>query len=311
MTIVARTGFRIRRSGYCADIVTKLTHALLLVGTAGAVLAPATLGATGAPAPSAKQSPCRTHGPVLLRSGAGPRQKLRVDLTMLAKRTTHQLELDQSTTRTKTANGLAKVSTTQKLTGVVQTGAITGGRVHLSAHFHEKVTNSVNDRAPSDSFTVDGYIDALNGGTWGTVKGKGGTPVNDHLPLPAVGAGASWRVVNCEAIDGTPAKETRTYVLHSVANGVVAASYTDDVEIDGAHVDLGTEKVNGTKVHVKLVALHGSAHGTMRLPLESGFQERMQTVTHLTASVQATTNGTPGPIVSTRVDDTVTQFPST
>jgi hypothetical protein len=291
--------------------VTKLSHAFLLVGTAGAVLAPVSLGSTRAPAPTTTQSPCRTTSPVLLRSGAGPRQKLRVDLSALAKQTAHQLEVEQSTTRTKTTNGLQKVSTTQKLTGVVRAGAITSGRVHLSAHFHEKVTNSVNDRAPSDSFTVNGYIDALNGGTWGTVKGKGGTPVNDHLPLAAVGVGASWRVVNCEPIDGTPAKETRIYVLHSVANGVVSASYTDDIEIDGAHVDLGTEKVNGAKLHVKLVALHGSAHGTLRLPLESGFKERMQTVTHLTASVQVTTNSTPGPIVSTRLVDTDTQYPAT
>jgi hypothetical protein len=290
--------------------VTKISHALLLVGTAGAVLAPLSLGATTAPAPTTASKPCRTHGPVVLRSGAAPRQKLRVDLTAMAKRTTHRLEVDQSTTRTKTANGLQKISTTQKVTGAMRAAGFAGGRVHVAAHYHEKDTNSVNDRAPSASYTINGYVDALDGGTWGLIKGKGGFHDNDHLPLTAVGVGASWRVVNCQAIDGTPAKETRTYVLHSLANGVVAASYTDDVEIDGANVDLGTEKVNGTKLHAKLVALHGSAHGTFRLPLESGLDLREQTVTHLTASVQVSTNGTPGPIVSTRVVDTVTEQPA-
>jgi hypothetical protein len=295
--------------------VIKLTHVLVLLGATGAVLAPVTFGSTrsadGLGTPGSAPGKCRTKGPVLLRSGAGPRSRLRVDLATIAGTRGRVIETEQVTQRTKLASGATqKVSSTRKTTAVLTLGAIANGRIPIAGKYHVRAKNSLSSAAQSGSFTNRGFLDALNGGAWGTVKGKGGTPVSDHFPVTALGVGASWRVVNCDPVDETPAKETRTYVLRSVANGVVAASFTDDVEIDGAHVDLGTEKVNGSKLHIKLVALHGSSKGVMRLPLSNGLRLRTKTVTQLTASVQVTTDGTPGPIVSTNVVDTVIDAPS-
>jgi hypothetical protein len=284
--------------------VLRLT-AFMLLGTLGVVLAPVTMAAARRPAalgvPALSPPVCKPAGPVVLRPGSEPRSALRVDLARVASTTGGQVALERVSSRTTLANGRTQViDSTRKTTGALTLGRIANGRVPVVGHFRITTTSS----AATSAFSLRGYFDALNGGSWGA------TAINDHLPVAPVGVGASWRVVNCQPIDATPAKETRVYTLRSVAHGIVVASFRDDVEIDGAHVDLGTQREGGTTVHVRLVGLHGSATGTVSLPLANGLEQRSKTVTRFSASVEVLENGEEGPVLETTEVDTETDLPS-
>jgi hypothetical protein len=296
--------------------VLRLPATLVLLGALGVVLAPAGLGAEPQPAalgvPAASPPVCKPSAPVLLRAGSEPRTALRMDLAQVASTTGGQVDLERVSSKTTLADGRTQVvQSTRKIAGALTLGPVANGRVPVVGHFRITTTNSATTSSPpADAFSERGYFDTLNGGSWGTTDGKGGELINDHLPVAPVGVGASWRVVNCEPIDATPAKLTRVYTLRSVTNGIVVASYRDDVEIDGAHVDLGSQREGGTTVHARLVGLHGSATGTVSLPLAHGLDQRSKTVTRFSASVEVSANGVEGAVLETSEVDTETDLPT-
>jgi hypothetical protein len=253
---------------------------LVALGLATAIVIPAATG----DAQAARQVPpigataCKPQPPVVLGVGAKPRAALRISLAANAHRSGTQFDTERVHATTFAPDGsIVPRDSRQQRKGVYTTGS--------PAHGHLPVTLrlSVPGVAPSNGLHLVGFLDALNGGLLKRVDARDNAPLNDHLPREPIGIGASWRVVNCDQIDSTPARETRTYTLRSVAHGVVTASYRDVVEMDPAHLDLGSDTTAAGVVRYRLISLRGSATGTMRLPLSNALGGTWSTRT--TASV--------------------------
>jgi hypothetical protein len=304
------------RFGSIVSEVTGLTRTIAVLAAIGATIAPASLGAVrhavALGVPTLKPPVCTPEAPVVLHAGSAPRSALRLDLTSVASTRSGQVDLERVSSTTRFADGRTHVvDSTRTVAGALMLGPIASGHVPVLGHF--RITTSMSGSSPSpraDVFSLHGYFDALNGGSWGTTNGKGGQLINDHLPVSPVGVGATWRVVNCQQIDATPARETRVYTLRSLAHGVMVATYRDAVEIDGAHVDLGTQHVGGSTEKARLLSLQGSSTGTVSLPLAHGLDQRSKTVTRFSASIEVSTNGVAGPVLTTTEVDTETDLPT-
>lgn len=234
-------------------------------------------------------SSCRNHEPVLLGAGANPRARVRIELDALANRSRSAVETVKVYSKSRVGTSAWKGGHgTQKMTVKYQTAAPVGGRLPVDVTFGVPGASS-KESAQLDRIHLSGFFDALNGGTLRTTV-KGGSaksraalkaafsgsdgPVTDHLPRQAVGIGATWRIVRCDAIDGTPAKESRVYTLRSIRHGVVVASFHETIGLDPAHVDLGKTKLGTELVGVRLLSLHGTSTGTERLPLGNALAEQ-------------------------------------
>jgi hypothetical protein len=295
---------------------SSVARALTFVGVIGAVAAPAALGAsserTDVVPVTGKPGPCRDRPPMLLGAGRAPLAPLRLDLDPVSSVRRAEVFFDHFSSRVQ----VAKVARTARITRKVVTVYTTRtpgptGRVPFAAHAAVTFPGSKVPKAPNNTFGDNGYFTALNGGAYDTTRaGTGGTTITDRFPSQSIGIGATWRVVNCTLIFETPVKETRTYTLRSLANGVVFATYRDVVAIDPASTNLGSQTVGGTKVTARLLTLHGYATGTMRVPVENGLAERQRTATRIFLTAQTTTGGAPGAVIHSTINDIQTQAPS-
>ena len=274
------------------------------------VLAGIALGATGPniaeasqraiiPTPSA--AACKTRAPVLLSAGTSPRATLRLNLGSMAGRSQGVAGVDIVRSRTQLADGSWRpTSTTDKVRIVLTAGRVTGGRLPMTAALHL----SGSSYPTSPSLTVKGLVDQLNGGMLGKMA------VNDHFPQEPVGVGATWRVINCDDINHTPATETRTYTLQSVAGGIARLTYRDIVSLDPGHLDVGSQKVGKDLVHFKLVSVTGTATGSRSIPLVRGIAETERSVTRLRVTFHAISASLPMAVIRTTMVDTQTSLPS-
>jgi hypothetical protein len=243
---------------------------------------------------------CKTRPPALLSAGRLPHAQLRFDLSKTAGRSQALLDIESVDSRTGLAGGSSRpATTTNTITGVMKTGPLAHGRVPVSAKLH--LSGSSYPTRPV--LTVRGYFDVLGGGM------VGGQSVNDHFPREPVGVGATWRVVNCDDVDQTPAKETRTYTLRSVASSVVDVTYRDVVTIDPGHLDLGPAKVGNETVHFKLLALHGSATGRKIFRLGRAGTETSHEVTRLQITFSALSASAGKSLIHVDVVDTDSSLP--
>jgi hypothetical protein len=278
-------------------MMSRVTVTLALATAFFAALTVGEASAAGTVAFPPAATACATRGPVLLDRGAAPRKPIRLRLAAEAHRSWTQVDRTQVHARTLSPTGkwIANDSKTQYL-GAFTSGAPTHG--HLPIEMRVRIPGAPKTVSRSlQRVRISGFVDSLNGGVTRATVVPGGTRAadaallsslsgtggvaNDHLPRQALGVGASWQVVNCDAIDDTPARETRTYTLRSVDHGVMVASYRDVVTLDPAHVDLGTTPSAAGVVHLHLVDLHGTATGTVRLPLAHFVAERQRTTTSL------------------------------
>jgi hypothetical protein len=307
-----------------------MSRVAICLAVAPALIAALTVGeasAAGKVAFPPSATACATHAPVLLDRGSAPRKTIRLRLATEAHRSWTQVDLTRVHARTLSPSGkwIANDTKTQFL------GSFTSG---TPAHGHLPIVMHV--RIPGAPTTVSrnlqrvrisGFVDSLNGGVTRASLAPGGTRAgdaallsslngtggvtNDHLPEEALGIGASWRVVNCDAIDDTPARETRTYTLRSVDHGVMVASYRDVVTLDPAHVDLGTSPSAAGVVHLHLVDLQGTATGTVRLPLAHFVAEQQATTTSLKVVFRVSpATGKSVLVHTTIVDHELVQLPS-
>jgi hypothetical protein len=244
---------------------------------------------------------CRTREPVLLTAGRRPRAALRLDLGSMAGRSQGVAGVDTVRSRTLLADGTWRpTSTTDKARIVLRSGRVAGGRLPVTAALHL----SGSSYPKSASVTVDGIVDTLDGGVLGNHA------VNDHFPQEPVGVGATWRVVNCDEINHTPATETRTYTLQSVAGGVARLAYRDIVSLDPGHLDVGSQKVGNDLVHFRLVSVSGTATGSRTIPLVRGIAESERSVTRLQVTFHAISASLPTAVIHTTMVDTSTSLPS-
>ncbi len=294
-----------------------LTRALFIVGSIGAVGVPSTLGASApsersgvVPVPG-KTAACREQAPKLLGSGRAPLAPLRLDLQPLVSIRRAQLNFEHMTSRIQIAKESRTSKETRKVVDVFTTRTIKpSGRLPVGVHVAVTFPGSKVPKAADNTFSYNAAFDVLNGGSFGTTyAGTGGTIITDRFPTQSIGVGATWRVIKCDPVYETPAKETRTYTLRSVANGVISASYRDVVEIDPASTNLGSQTINGTKVTLRLLTLHGRATGTMRVPVENGLAERQRTATRIFLTAQTDAGGTLGAIIHSTISDVVTMAP--
>ena len=264
-------------------------------------LSTAQAASTGYVAPVHGAAACRDHEPVLLGAGAEPRAQLRIDLDALANRSQRALETDRvySTSRVDTSRWHS-THATSRTNVMYRTAAPVNGHVPVDVHFGAR-GSSAKQAAPLDRIHIVGFFDELNGGSL-TTRVTGGSaksrallkaafssndgPVTDHLPHQAIGVGASWRVVRCDAIQGTPAMESRVYTLRSVHKGVVVASFRETIGLDPAHVDLGKTRLGTETVGVRLLRLHGTTTGSERLPLGNALAEQDSRTTKLSVIVR-------------------------
>jgi hypothetical protein len=277
-----------------------MSRVVIQLGLALALVPALTVGAAGASSSIAYPpvaAACDTRAPVLLDPGNGPRTRVRLRLGAEAHRSWTQVIRTRVHARTLSADGrwIPNDSQTQ-FRGRFTSGAPAHG--HLPILMHVTIPGASRTVEQGlDRVRISGFVDTLNGGVTRTTLAPGGTRAvnaallasmdgsdgvaNDHLPRQALGIGARWRVVDCDPIDDTPARETRTYTLRSLAHGVLRASYRDVVTLDPAHVDLGTSSSAAGIVHLRLVDLHGSATGTLRLPLARFMAEQQRSKTSL------------------------------
>ena len=275
-----------------------------------AVAAPASLGAGRRPAalgvPVPGPTACHVQPPRLLSAGKAPRARLRIDLAHEASTTARSVGIETTRSQTRLRDGsLQATTTTQTLRVRIRTGRPAHGRLPLAV----RVSIASGSGAPVQTFDVSGYSDALDGGALTSVSGTR-VPTTDRLPREAVGVGAMWRVVNCDLVGTTFARETRTYRLRSFSRGVVGATYRDVLELDPAHVDLGTGEEGGTTVHLKLVQLHGTATGTWRIPLGHALGESRTTVTRMQTVARGTGAGFPTAMIHVSTLDSETDPPA-
>jgi hypothetical protein len=251
------------------------------------------------PAPGA--TACKTRAPVVLTSGKRPHAVVRLNLGSMAGRSQGVAGVDTVESRTQLADGSWRpTSTTDKVRVVLTAGRVAGGRLPMTA----AVRLSGSSYPTSTSVTVKGMVDALNGGVLGRET------VNDHFPQEPVGVGATWRVINCDDINHTPATETRTYTLQSVAGGVARLTYRDVVSLDPGHLDVGSQKVGKDLVRFELVSVTGTATGSRSIPLVRGIAETERSVTRLRVTFHAISASLPTAVIRTTMVDTQTSLPS-
>jgi hypothetical protein len=296
---------------------------LVSAGLLAAIVVPVVSGEAPAAAslvvPVKGNGGCTPQPPVLLRPGALPRTPLRISLTAIANRSSTLFDTETVHQRTlakdgawHASHGSAKVAVIFKLDDVAQ------NRVHVTERFSIPGTEA-KDASPLARVRFTGFLNALNGGGLKLSLRPGGTPAEnaalrgefqgasgndkDRLPLEAVGAGATWRVVNCEPVDEIPARETRTYTLRSVTGGVAVMTFRDVVDRDLAHLELGSTEVAGVAMRVHLSSLRGTATGTMRLPLGHAFQLEQTTTTRFDVVMRASAPNTPTANVHSSIVD--------
>ncbi len=240
-------------------------------------------------APVHGASSCRNHEPVLLGAGADPRARVRIELDALANRSRSALETVRVYSKSRVGSGTWRGGHGTRKTAITyKTAAPVDGRLPVDMTFAVPGASST-ESADLDRIHVIGFFNALNGGSL-TTRVEGGSaksraalksafdgndgPVTDHLPHQAVGIGATWRIVRCDAVDGTPAKESRVYTLRSIRNGVVVASFREKIGLDPAHVDLGKTQLGTEVVGVRLLSLRGTATGSERIPLADALAEQ-------------------------------------
>jgi hypothetical protein len=287
---------------------------VLILGVVGSAVVPVAV-ATAHPVRTAAlpvpgSRPCREQEPQLLGAGAAPRRAIRLDLTKVASRKAGQTSLERVRAVTHLADGSLTPSTTsRKISAVLTTGRLGQGRVPVQASFRVSYPGA-KPATSGNAFNLAGYFDALNGGALGLQPGTSTHPINDHLPSAPIGVGATWRVVNCDEIYTTPAMETRTYTLRSLAHGVLVASYRDVVALDPGNVDLGTTKVNGRSAKISLVALRGSATGSLRLPLANGLESSTMMVTTIHVALRAAATSRKPVVIHTDIVDSESEVPT-
>ena len=176
------------------------------------------------------------------------------------------VEVETFATRAKPQGGAWRQALQiRKIKGVTQAFGISHGQIALASKLTVSFpATKTMPKAKGGTFTVKGHSDALSGGL------MGGSAGNDRFPVEPLGVGATWRVVDCDPIDEAPTKETRTYTVRSFTHDRVVLTFRDIVSIDPAHRNAGSQKVGGRVIKVRLDALHGSATGTVRIPLANG-----------------------------------------
>jgi hypothetical protein len=142
-----------------------------------------------------------------------------------------------------------------------------------------------NSYVRATSFTFKGFADAFDGGRIADEA------VTDHFPREPVGVGATWRVVNCDHIGGTPARETRTYTLRSVSGGVVDVTFRDVITIDPGDLDAGSQRDGDEVVKLRIVSVQGTATGSRSVSLAHSLSEISHSVSRLRVTVSATSHG--------------------
>jgi hypothetical protein len=280
-----------------------VTRRLIVLGTVVLLVSSAATGVTQAARKVAfpdVAATCKPAPPVLLRPGSEPRVPLRLDLAATAHRTAAVVDTERVHATVTGPSGIptTPTDTTQTFRIAILPGRPAHGRLPVTIHMSVPGASAKQAAALRRLRTV-GYVDTLNGGRTKTGLATGATasddgPQTDHLPRQAVGIGASWRVVNCDELNSTPARETRTYTLRSITHGVVVASYRDVIGMDPAHIDLGSAKLASGTAHFKLLSLDGTATGSFRLPLANGFAQRSNTTSHVEVVFLATSSGATG-----------------
>jgi hypothetical protein len=264
-------------------MVYRAIATLVPAGILIAVSAPGLADAAGrAVIPVRGGTACTPRPPVLLSAGRSPRAPLRVDLARLAGRSLSGVDIETEESMTQVRGGPFRPSVaTDIITVAFRTGNVRGGRVPVTATVHL----SGNSFAKATAITFEGFADALDGGR------SAGEAITDRFPREPVGVGATWRVVKCDAIGQTPAKEIRTYTLRSVAGGVVEETFRDVITIDPGNLDAGSQRNgDGVVVRLRVVSVQGTATGTKSSSLAGGL-DMEHTVSHLRVTVSATSHG--------------------
>jgi hypothetical protein len=264
-------------------MVHRVPAMLVLAAIAIAVSLPDLAGAADrAVVPVTGNGACKQRPPVLLSAGRSPRAPLRIDLARLAGKSQSGVDIETEASMTQLAGGPFRPSiTTDIITIALSTGRLAGGRVPLTA----RVGVSGNSYLRATALTFKGFADTLDGGR------IAGEAVTDRLPREPVGAGATWRVVNCDHIGQTPAKETRTYTLRSVGGGFADMAYRDVITIDPGDLDAGSQRDGDEVVKLRIVSVHGTATGTRSTSLARGLTDIEHSVSHLRVTVSATSHG--------------------
>jgi hypothetical protein len=284
-----------------------MNRTVAIIALTGTIIAVPALGAAQAARtvviPVLGNAACKVSPPHLLSPGRAPLRPLRLDLSGIARRTQTVVEVETFATRAKAPGGAWHSATEiRKIKDETKGLGVSHGKVKLSS----KLTVSfpgTKTVAPAKGgvFTVKGSSDALSGGVMGGAAG------NDRFPVEPIGVGATWRVVDCDAVDEAPAMETRVYTLRSFTHDMAVMTFRDVVAMDPAHRDAGSQKVGGKVIKIRLDALHGSATGTVRIPLANGVATFAQQVTkarftfHLVAADVPATPVTTD-LVDTRID---------
>ena len=234
-----------------------------LIALVGTVVAVPALGVAQAarvgviPVPG--NASCKVSPPHLLSPGRAPLRPLRLDLTGIGRRPHTVVEVETFATRAKALGGSWHTATEiRKIKGVTKGLGVSKGKIRLSSTLTVSFpgTKTVAP-AKGGSFTVNGNSDALSGGL------MGGSAGNDRFPVEPIGIGATWRVVDCDAVDEAPAKETRTYTLRAFTHDRAVMTYRDVVTMDPTRRDAGSQKVGGQviKVTARRPPRHRNGHG--------------------------------------------------
>ena len=249
---------------------------------------------------------CKTSPPHLLRPGDAPRAPVRLDLTGIAHRTQASREVETFATRVRLLDGKWHTTTAiRKIATVEQGQGIARGQVKLV--FHSTVSfpaTKTSAGGGGGKLTSSGHTDALSGGL------LGGSAGNDRLPVEPIGVGASWRIVDCDAVGEVPAKETRTYTVRSVAHGLLVLTFHDVVALDPAHRDAGTQKIGQKLVRFRLDSVRGSATGTYRVPLGRALAASSRQVTRVRYTFHAISPIVPATPIVTELVDSRTDAPT-
>lgn len=283
----------------------KLPRMLVL---AGSVLFSAAVGAQAARTgvtPVPEQTACKVRPPVLLAAGRAPLAPLRIDLARMAHRARSLHDVEHVSARARLLDGSWHATTAiARSDAVIRTAGVVRGQLDISVKVLQRyeATKTTAGTTPR-TIRYSGHTDALGGGILGGQAG------NDRLPLEPVGIGARWRVVNCDAIAETPAREVRTYTLRSISNGIVLLSFRDAVSLDPANRDAGTQKVGDQTVRFRLDSLHGTATGSVRLPLADAILAVTTRVTRMRFSFHAIATNLPTTPIPTKLVDTDTTGP--
>jgi hypothetical protein len=279
---------------------------LVLAGAVAGVTVPSAAQASHrAVVPVHGSTPCKPSPPHLLSAGRAPLAPLRQDLSGIAHHVQNTHWVETVAQRVKLPNGAWRSSTEITNMDVHEKGgAIARGKVALSMKntVSFPATKTTAARA-GGSYTLKGQTDPLSGGL------LGGTAGNDRLPVEAVGIGAAWRIVDCDYVNQTPAKEIRTYTLRSIAHRVVVLTFRDVVSMDPTQRDLGSQKIGTETVHAKLDRLRGTASGTYRVALASAFRSSFTQVTKVEFTFHLVSKNVPATPIVARLVDTQTNKP--